>query len=505
MTIQELLKRLESSPSGVDFKIELRSGPVDIDIKGIAYDSRSVGRDFLFVAIKGFSKDGHNYIKDAIGRGATAVVTDEAVGREFITEIATHDRLAHIVTAHNRKALAHLSAAFYLEPSSELSLIGITGTNGKTTTSYIIKDILEEWGKGVGLIGTINYIIGNKTIKAPHTTPESLELQRYLREMVDNKVEYSVLEVSSHALALERVECCSFRVAAFTNFSQDHLDFHGSMQEYFNAKSRLFTYLRRDGCAVLNWDDLMVKRLSEKLDCEVITCGFQDGAMLRAVNVRGNGSGKGLSFEIQTPKGSYRVETGLYGRFNIYNILISAGIAHALGIGEEVIQKGIRRARPVVGRFEVINEGQDFLCVIDYAHTEDALKNLIQEARHLTKGRIITIFGCGGDRDRSKRPLMGAVASEMSDFVIVTSDNPRNEEPMDIIKDIVKGIKGSNYMIEPDRAEAIREAVLMANAGDALLIAGKGHEDYQEIKGVRFHFSDKEILRRALRGRMDGV
>lgn len=501
MTVKELLERLRSSPFGVDFWVELRSGPVDLEIKGIAYDSRSVARDYLFVAIKGLSTDGHDYIKDAISRGATAVVTENAVERGFVTEIATHERLAHVVTAHSRRALAHLSAAFYSEPSNELNLIGITGTNGKTTTSYITKDILEEWGKTVGLIGTINYIIGNKTVKAPHTTPESLELQRYLREMVDNKVEYSVLEVSSHALALERVECCSFKVAAFTNFSQDHLDFHGTMEEYYNAKARLFTYLRRDGIAVLNHDDPMIRKLSDTLSCDVITCGLQDDAMLRAVNIRGNGSGKGLKFEIRTPEGGYEVETQLYGRFNVYNILISVGIAHALGIDEDVIQRGIRCAMPIPGRFEVIDEGQDFLCVVDYAHTEDALRNMIQEARHLTEGRVITVFGCGGDRDRSKRPLMGATASEMSDIIIVTSDNPRNEDPMDIIRDIARGIKGDNYMIEPDRAKAIREAVSMARTGDTLLIAGKGHEDYQEIRGVRVHFSDREVLRNAIRQR----
>ncbi len=502
MTLKELLERLKTSPFGVDLKIELRSGPDDLEIKGISYDSRTVGRDYLFVAVKGFSTDGHNYIKDAIGRGATAVVTEDAVGRGFTTEIASHERLAHIVTAHSRKALAHLSAAFYSEPSNELELIGITGTNGKTTTSYITKDILEEWGKGVGLIGTINYIIPNRTIKAPQTTPESLDLQRYLREMVDNKVEYSVLEVSSHALALERVECCSFKVAAFTNFTQDHLDFHGSMEEYFNAKARLFTYLRRDGWAVMNWDDPMVRGLSERLDCNVITCGLQDGAMLRAVHIRSNDSGKGIKFEIRTPWGSYELETQLHGRFNVYNVIMSAGIAHAIGVDKDVIKRGICRTMPVPGRFEVIDEGQDFLSVVDYAHTEDALRNLIQEARYLTKGRVITVFGCGGNRDKSKRPMMGATAGEMSDIVIITSDNPRNEEPMDIIKDIVGGIKGNNFVIEPDRAKAIREAVSMARADDTVLIAGKGHEDYQEIRGMKVHFSDREVLREAIRQRI---
>lgn len=505
MTIKELLKRLRSSCEGIDLEIKLSRGHDDIEIKGIAYDSRSVSRDYLFVAIKGLSTDGHNYIKDAISRGATAVVTDAAVGNELITEIASHQRLTHVVTTHSRRALAHLAAAFYCEPCRGLNLIGITGTNGKTTTSYITKAILDEWGKDAGLIGTINYIIKDRIIKASHTTPESLELQRYLREMVDSGIEYSVLEVSSHALALDRIECCSFKVAVFTNFSQDHLDFHGSMEEYFNAKARLFTYLRDDGFAVMNYDDPMVRELSDRLDCKVITCGIHDGAMVKAENIRAEGLGKGLKFEILTPEDRYEIETQLYGRFNIYNILLSAGVAYGLGIDNETIKKGIRGIMPVPGRFEVIDEGQDFLAIVDYAHTEDALRNLIQEARGLTKGRVITVFGCGGNRDRAKRPLVGNVSSELSDIVIITSDNPRDEDPMDIIKDILKGVKGDNYIIQPDRAKAIGEAVTMANRGDVLLIAGKGHEDYQEIRGIRINFDDRVVLRRALRQRMKGL
>jgi UDP-N-acetylmuramoyl-L-alanyl-D-glutamate--2,6-diaminopimelate ligase len=496
MTLRELLE-------GLDIEIHLRSGTADVEIRGIAYDSRVVRDGYLFVSIRGFSRDGHNYINDAISRGATAVLTEDAVEKGFLTGLAGHERIAHIVTTHSRKALAYLSAAFYGEPSRELDLIGITGTNGKTTTSYITKSIIERWGRKVGLIGTINYIIGDRTIKALHTTPESLDLQRYLREMVNSGVECSILEVSSHALALERVECCSFKVAAFTSFSQDHLDFHGDMDEYFNAKTRLFDYLRRDGLAVLNYDDPRIRGLYGRLDCDVITCGLQEGAMVRAINIRGNGGG--LRFDLHTPDGVFEVESPLYGMFNVYNILISAAIAHALGINKEAIQSGINNTVPVPGRFEVIDEGQDFLCVVDYAHTEDALRNLLQEARRLTTGgRVITVFGCGGNRDRTKRPLMGAVASELSDMVIVTSDNPRDEEPMDIIRDIMEGMGGDNHIVEPDRAEAIKKAVSMAKKGDTLLIAGKGHEDYQEIKGTRVHFDDREVLREALKERIGG-
>ncbi len=490
MIISELLKGL---------KVKRKKIPIDVEIKGIAYDSRLIDKGFLFVAIKGFSADGHDYIKDAISRGAAAVVTDEAVESKIAGQLAILNKLAHIVVADSRIALAFLSAAFYEEPAKGLSLIGITGTNGKTTTSYITKNILEARGKNVGLIGTIQYIIGDDTIKPSHTTPESLDLQRHLRKMLDNKVEYAVLEVSSHALALDRVERCSFKIAAFTNFSHDHLDFHGTMEEYFKAKSKLFTYLRTDGCVVLNWDDPKVRSLTQELNCKVITCGIEEGAMLRAVNISQPATRNGLSFEIQTPEDTFRVKSNFIGRFNVYNILMSAAIAYALGISKEIIQRGIQEAGPVEGRFERVDEGQGFLCIVDYAHTEDALEKLIQEARLITKGRVITVFGCGGDRDRTKRPAMGAVATELSDLVIITSDNSRTEEPLEIIKDIVRGVKKSNYTLQPDRAKAIREAVSMAKEGDTLLVAGKGHEDYQEIKGVRYPFSDREALRKAIK------
>ncbi|MEW6715585.1 MAG: UDP-N-acetylmuramoyl-L-alanyl-D-glutamate--2,6-diaminopimelate ligase, partial [Nitrospirota bacterium] len=482
MTISELLRGLDVKKS---------RGPLDIEIKGIAYDSRLVKYGFLFVAVRGFAADGHDYINDAISRGAVAIVTDEAAGINITEQLLSHNELTHITASESRRALALLSAAFYGYPSSSLSLIGITGTNGKTTTSYITKSILDAWGKNTGLLGTIQYIIGGRSIDSPRTTPESLDVQRYLREMLDNNADYAVLEVSSHALMLDRVEGCSFKVAAFTNFSQDHLDFHETMEEYFSAKRKLFSHLSEDGSAVLNIDDPMLSRLARELSCNVITCGLEEGAMIRAENINVQ---KGLSFDVCTPEGRFRVESEFIGGFNLYNLLIAIGIAHSLGIKEEIIQKGISKARPASGRFESIAEGQEFLCIVDYAHTEDALRKVIVEARKITSGRVITVFGCGGDRDRGKRPLMGAAASELSDAVIVTSDNPRTEEPMGIIREILQGIKRDNYTVQPDRAEAIREAVAMAKEGDTVLVAGKGHEDYQEIQGVRYTFSDKDVL-----------
>jgi UDP-N-acetylmuramoyl-L-alanyl-D-glutamate--2,6-diaminopimelate ligase len=506
MTISQLLEGL---------RVKWKTGSPDTDIKGIAYDSRDVRDGYLFVAVKGFSVDGHDYIKDAINRGAAAIVSEKAAA-DLTNAVGffIQRNSVFIEVNDSREALARISSAFYGKPSGSLALIGITGTNGKTTTSFITKNILDAGGMRTGLMGTICYITGGEKVAASHTTPESLDLQRCLSEMVYNKMDYAVLEVSSHALALKRIEGCSFKAAAFTNFTQDHLDFHGTMDEYFRAKSRIFSYLAPEGVAVLNWDDPKIRPLAQTLDCSVITCGMDEGAMIRAGNIREvsgpNGAGSrraiplpgGVSFDVQTPKGGFTVSSQLIGQFNVYNILMSVGIAYSIGLSEVAIREGIRNTRPVDGRFENIDEGQNFLCIVDYAHTDDALKKLIQAARPLTTGRVITVFGCGGNRDRTKRPFMGAVASELSDLVVVTSDNPRNEDPLEIIKDISKGIRRNNYTIQPDRTEAIKEAVSMAKEGDVILVAGKGHEDYQEVKGKRHHFSDREVLKEEIKKRL---
>jgi len=497
MTILRLLEGL---------KTEWKRGPLDAEIKGIAYDSRLVRKNYLFVAVRGFSVDGHDFIKDAVNRGATVVVAEHPLKITDSHQSGVEHEVTFFCVSDSREALALISAAYYEHPSQCLSLIGITGTNGKTTTSFITKNIIDRGGRNAGLLGTIYYMTGDMTTNAFNTTPESLDLQRYLRQMVDSGMHFGVLEVSSHALALKRVEGCSFKVAAFTNFSQDHLDFHDTMDEYFNAKSKLFSYLDSEGTAVLNRDDPRIRELAENLDCKVVTCGIEPGAMIRAENVKdcriGNSALGGLSFDVVTPESRYALESGLMGRFNVYNVLMSIGIAYSLDISEDIIQQGVKHAKPVEGRFENINEGQNFLCIVDYAHTEDALRKLIGEVRHITKGKIITVFGCGGDRDIRKRPLMGAAGSDLSDFVIATSDNPRSEEPSAIIRDIVKGIKKKNYTVQPDREEAVREAVWMAKEGDTIVVAGKGHENYQEINGMRHHFSDKEILKKEIKKRL---
>ncbi len=499
MTISSLLEGLHT---------KWKERPSDVEIRGIAYDSRLVRKDFVFVAIRGYAVDGHDYIRDAIDRGAALIVAEYPEKMNDSARFGAEGKPAILYVTDSREALALISAAFYGHPSKSLSLIGITGTNGKTTTSFITKSIIEANGSRAGLLGTICYLTGNKSSVAGRTTPESLDLQRYLSEMVYNKMDYAILEVSSHALALKRVEGCSFKIAAFTGFSQDHLDFHGTMDEYLRAKSRLFSGLGSRGTAVMNVDDPEISRLAQTLDCNVITCGTSRKAMIRAENItqqgmekkgHGNAMPCRLSFDICTPEGRYRVSSRLIGGFNVSNILVAAGIAYASGIKQEIIKRGIEEARPVEGRFENIDEGQNFLCIIDYAHTEDALKKLLEEARAVSVGRVITVFGCGGDRDRTKRPLMGAAASELSDIVIVTSDNPRSEDPSLIIKEIVRGMKRDNYRIEPDREESIIEAVSMASNGDIVVIAGKGHEDYQEVKGRRRRFSDKDVLRKALK------
>lgn len=482
-------------------------GGAGTEIADITYDSRSAGNNFLFVALRGNSVDGHDYIQDAIDKGATAILAEDAVEKSNAYQRILQKNVAYIEVPDSRESLGRVSAAFYGHPSRRLSVTGITGTNGKTTTSFITKSILEAGGNRTGLLGTICYMTGKREAKALNTTPESLDLQRYLHEMVASRMGYAVIEVSSHALDMKRVAGCVFQVAAFTNFSQDHLDYHGSMENYFHAKRKIFDYLDAGGTAVLNSDDPRVAALAGKLTGSVLTCGMGKGAMIRAGSIKeylskvsgGVTTPSGVTFEVQTPDERFQIESPFVGQFNIQNVLMSVGIARSLNIKKEDIQQGVSRARPVAGRFELLHAGQPFVCIVDYAHTDDALRKLISEARHFTKGRVITVFGCGGDRDRSKRPLMGAAASELSDAVIVTSDNPRTEDPEGIISDILPGIKKGNHRVVSDRAGAIREAVAMAGEGDTVIVAGKGHEDYQEIMGTRYHFSDREILEQEIR------
>lgn len=507
------------------------SPALDTEISGIAYDSRKVVRNGVFVAVKGENLDGHDFINNAVNMGAVAVVHEGAVRskesgvtsekqRENSSLAARHPSQVFIRVHDSRKALACIANNFYGRPSENISVIGVTGTNGKTTTSYLVKSLLEAWEKRVGLIGTIAHCIGARQRPALHTTPESVEFQGLLREMASAGCSHVVTEVSSHSLSQKRVDYTRFVVVVFTNLTRDHLDFHETMENYFTAKERLFTELLSGaGTAVINVDDGWGRKLLERLKRNregqrhenirqfIITYGMDREADV-SVSEREDTS-SGLSFNVIYNDAAYRMDSSLVGTPNVYNILAATATGIALNVPMNAIQEGIRNAVFVKGRLEKVDAGQDFLCIIDYAHTPDALERLILTARTLLKnedrpGRIITLFGCGGDRDRGKRPLMGEIATRLSDYVIITSDNPRSEDPGEIIKEIASGVTLSNYVTVPDRKEAITTAVERAGTGDVLLITGKGHEDYQEIRGVRHGFSDREVAEEAIRRRLEG-
>ncbi|MBI5188514.1 MAG: UDP-N-acetylmuramoyl-L-alanyl-D-glutamate--2,6-diaminopimelate ligase [Nitrospirae bacterium] len=521
-------------------------GGLDIDISGVSYNSRKVKEGHLFVALKGEKYDGHDFIKEAIKNGAVAVVYDSEINFSLLT---SHFPLLKV--RDSRKALACITNNFYGRPSERLTIIGITGTNGKTTTTYLLKSILESWGKEIGLIGTIQYMIKDKSYSALYTTPEALEFHGLLRDMLLSGCTHIISEVSSHALAQSRVNGTVFKTVVFTNLTRDHLDFHKTMEDYFRAKERLFReLLDKDGTSVINLDDLYGKRLNSKLKTQnsklkkILTYGLEIGADIMARDI--NSSFEGLRFKIAFRGRNYNISSALIGLPNVYNIMAAAGASISIGVPWDIILEGIKNAGTVTGRFEKVNLNQNFLCIVDYAHTEDALERLILTARELIKkslvnppthpspsrgegegggenselpglalrsgaGRTpnslprgITVFGCGGDRDCGKRPKMGSVATKLSDFVIITSDNPRSEDPNEIIREIEAGAVRRNYLIEPDRAEAIKRAIMLVGDGDIVLVAGKGHEDYQEIKGVRYRFNDREILEKAIKQRIKG-
>lgn len=507
-----MLKRILE---GCDDIQQTQTGDIDEkDIAGIAYDSRKVKENYLFVAIRGEKVDGHQFIPDAIKKGATVIAAE----KEFAGAGP-----GHILVRNSRKALACMANNFYERPSETLILTGVTGTNGKTTTTHLLKSILEAWGKDVGLIGTIHYMIQDRSCPALHTTPESLEFQGLLHDMLTAGCTHAVAEVSSHALAQYRVDRAVFRVAVFTNLTRDHLDFHKTMEEYFKAKERFFTeLLDSHGTAVINIDDPYGERLAAHLrmvcpEIQILTFGIERGADIIARNIAS--SSRGLRLTIGFHDSNYEISSPLLGMPNSYNILSAAAAGVSLGVPWQAIQSGISRSGTVTGRFQKVDAGQPFLCIVDYAHTEDALERLILTARemvsspHLSSGqgtshggrRIITVFGCGGDRDQGKRPKMGEIATRLSDVVVITSDNPRSENPSAIIKQIEEGTVKKNYLIEPDRRKAIRKAVELADDGDIVLVAGKGHEEYQETQGIRYPFSDREVICEAIRNKGGAV
>ncbi|MEW5766183.1 MAG: UDP-N-acetylmuramoyl-L-alanyl-D-glutamate--2,6-diaminopimelate ligase [bacterium] len=469
----------------VDLPVEEAVGNLDIEISGISCHSNEVQKGFLFICIKGFKYDGHSFLSEAKHKGAVAALIEDRVPRERgFTLLRVKD---------SRKAAAAVAAKFYDYPSTKLKLIGITGTNGKTTTTYLIESVLKARGEKVGRIATIGYSTGDREIKATHTTPEAINLQAYMAGMVEGGFSYLVMEVSSHALSLSRVVGCDFDVAVFTNLSQDHLDFHLTASSYFEAKSQLFTTLRRDKYAVINIDDPWGRKLIAAIPSRVITYGLSEKADITASEIT-SGRG-GLSF---TAIGE-RIEMKLAGRHNVYNALAAIATGAALGLDIKDIKPGIAALDQVKGRFEAIEAGQPFQVIIDYAHTPEALRSVLLSARDLNPARIITLFGCGGDRDTGKRPLMGKVARELSDYVIITSDNPRSEDPLEIIRQIKSGFnQHNNYRVIVDRKEAIFQALQEAGPGDLVLIAGKGHEDYQIMGDQIISFDDGEVARGVL-------
>ncbi len=478
---------------------------VDGTVSGVEYDSRRVTVDSLFVAMQGGTTDGNRYVAAAVKEGAAAVVTDSAA--TFDAAARDFPRIALIEVAHGRKALAGLAANFFGNPEDKLELSGVTGTNGKTTTAFLLDAMLNHVGRKTVLVGTIEYHVANEVRPSPHTTPESRDLLELFAEGVNRGASEAVMEVSSHALAQGRVWGLNYDVAIFTNLTRDHLDFHGTMEKYFAAKLSLF-----DGSngavprvAVINCDDVFGLEIAEAAhDAGVKVFGYGLGpAAFCAEDIKMFASG--LSFSMATPHGTVRIETRLTGKVNVYNLLAASAAALARGLTLDEIAAGATALDHVPGRFQTVDAGQPFTVVVDYAHTDDALKNLIALAREFVSakhGRVITLFGCGGDRDRTKRPLMGRVASEGSDFVVFTSDNPRSEDPMKIIEEAMPGWAPTktDAMFEPDRASAIGIAIHQAKPGDIVLLAGKGHEKVQVLRDRTIPFDDAEVARRVLAG-----
>jgi UDP-N-acetylmuramoyl-L-alanyl-D-glutamate--2,6-diaminopimelate ligase len=472
-------------------------GPLDRVVEGIAYDSRRVQRNFLFVALRGEKSDGHQFIDQAIEKGASVIVTEEAI---------TQARATCLVVENTRHALAELGVAFFDRPARHLKMAAVTGTNGKTTTSFLIKHICEKGGLRCGLLGTVRYEIGDRVLPAVRTTPESLDVQELLAQMVSAGCKAAAMEVSSHAIAQDRVRGLEWDVAIFTNLTQDHLDFHGTMENYFEAKSKLFTNLaeqktKTKPTAVINIDDRYGAQLVDRLEKKgpVITYGVGARADFRASNYHAEFAG--TSYQLDARGKSYLVRVPLIGRFNVANSMAALAAACSLGLNLRDAILSLARSPQVPGRLEAVPAKRQFQVFVDYAHTDDALLNVIKTLRELSPRRLIVVFGCGGDRDRQKRPLMGRVVDQHADFGIITSDNPRKEDPDAIIAEVEKGFRSDHYEKIADRAKAIARAIELAQPRDIVLIAGKGHEAYQEFADHTVPFDDIQVARRALEDR----
>jgi UDP-N-acetylmuramoyl-L-alanyl-D-glutamate--2,6-diaminopimelate ligase len=495
--------RLSAVLAGID--AQMTPAGAEREVTQVSCDSRKVRQDSIFFALAGATADGNAFVEKAIAVGANAIVSETPRPAAIPTDVPW------IQVAEPRKALALAAANFYGHPAKALQLIGITGTNGKTTTASLIDAMVKASGAKTGLFGTIAYHTPRGIYEAPNTTPESVDLQGFFAEIRDAGGRYAVLEASSHALSMNRLWGCHFAAAVFTNLTREHMDYHQTFDDYFAAKRRLFegTGAGAPDAAIINIDDAYGKRLAsatkgatKESTKGATTYGLEAGAEVTARKFQLTFSG--LSFTAQTPPGKVQVSSALVGRINVYNILAAIGAAQAVGLSNDAIEAGIRNLKSVSGRFQRIDMGQPYFLVVDFAHTDDALENLIRTARELNpKGRIITLFGCGGAKDRTKRPVMGEVSGRLSDLTILSNDNPRKEDPLKIISDVVVGVQkaGGKYLIEPDREAAIGLAMDQARPGDIVLLAGKGHENYQILADTTLEFDDRDMARKALRER----
>ena len=504
MRLRDVLKNVETLQT---------EGNLSGDVSSICYDSRRCRENALFVAVPGLKYDGHDYIPEAVAGGAKFIVHE----RDYTPPTG----VTAVKVPDCRRALGALGKNYFRNPSSDLCLIGVTGTNGKTTTTFLLESILEAAGFRAGVLGTVNYRFNGKVLPAPNTTPESFEMQKILRTMADEGITHVIAEVSSHALDLRRVDDCAFDMGIFTNLSQDHLDYHSTMETYFQAKKRFFSEVlpgspKRPRFMIVNGDDPWGQRLQKEAGNDLFsrTYGIENRSDMTADPI--TLSLKGIKTELHTDQTSFAVLSPLIGKFNLYNIMAAAMAAVSLNIPEKIIRKGITKLRKVPGRLEKISKSNEPTVFVDYAHTDDALRRVLQNLSAFRERKIITVFGCGGDRDRGKRPLMGRAAVTLSDIAIVTSDNPRTENPLAIISEIEEGIrdlavkkflpeelKGNinekGYTVIPDRKKAIVEAVALADSSDIVLIAGKGHENYQIIGTTRIPFDDRKLARKALK------
>jgi UDP-N-acetylmuramoyl-L-alanyl-D-glutamate--2,6-diaminopimelate ligase len=482
--------KIEQVLRGVKLRRELPSDLAELPVAGLEYDSRRVFPGFLFFAFPGARADGREFAQQAVEKGAAAVVSELPAPEGFLGR--------WIEVEHGRQALALAARNFYDKPDERLKLTGVTGTNGKTTTTFLIDAVLRAAGMTTALVGTIEYRLAGEVRPAVNTTPESLDLYRLFNELDQAGGTHVTMEVSSHALALGRVYGLTFHTAVFTNLTRDHLDFHHTMEDYFAAKRLLFAPdgARAPEWAVINSDDPYGRQIAPAP--HTLRYGFEEGADLRGSSLEMNF--EGLRFTVQHGGERIQLTSPLVGKFNAYNILAACGTALSYGLDWRTISRAIANSPRVPGRFESVQQGQPFLIIVDYAHTDDALRNVISVARELHPKRVITLFGCGGDRDRTKRPLMGQAAAQLSDYVVLTSDNPRSEDPLAIMNDALVGLRrfDTPHTMEPDRTKAIRAALKEARSGDIVILAGKGHETYQVLKDRVIHFDDREVARDVL-------